>query len=277
MADTKQRAPRPSPPITLTRDNAIANLKLMMPPPGYSEGGGGEAAGEPNKNIPGGNIGGTHGYDKSWSSDYTNAARPPAPPPYLSPRAPISPQGPPPVNLEQYHSPQARSGYGEDSTKFDPRTNPSGFLTGDQYRAIPPSVPAPVRTYMGNNPTTDMKRGGVVKVKKYDDGGPADNGMGGLGAASNQALSHPPPPVIVGPKVTYPTGQSDQLGVVPRGFTTPPPSPGAVRMQQSNPNLAGRAGGRTMGAIVKPKPVNQEKGGPVKKEPTKSGWRKYGW
>lgn len=168
VADTKPRhVPYPSPPITLERGNAIANLKLMMPPPGYSEWGGGEAAGEPDKNIPGGNVGGTHGYDKSWSSDYTNAARPPAPPPYLSPRAPISPQGPPPVDLEKYRSPQDNPGYHETGTRFDPSVNPQGFLNRDQYNAIPPSIPAPVRNYMGTNPTSDMKKGGAVRKPKW--------------------------------------------------------------------------------------------------------------
>jgi hypothetical protein len=166
MADTK-RPPRPSPPIMLERGNAIANLKQMMPPPGYSEWGGGEAAGEPDKNIPGGNVGGTHGYQESFTRDRNNVARPPAPPPYLSPRAPILPQGPAPVDLEKYHSPQARAGYGEDNTKFDPSKNPSGFLTGDQYRAIPPSVPPNVRAQMGNEPTTDMAKGGIVGKPKW--------------------------------------------------------------------------------------------------------------
>ena len=169
MADTK-RPPSKPPPYYLTRDNAIANLKRMMPPPGYSEGGGGEAAGETAKNIPGGNVGGTHGPQQSWTSDYSNAARPPVPPPPMSPYAPVSPQGRPnTVDLDKFHSPQSAPGYGTEGNKFDPSTNPQGFISGQQYNAIPPSVPAPVKVYMGNNPTTGAAKGGPIGYKK---GGP---------------------------------------------------------------------------------------------------------
>jgi hypothetical protein len=162
MADTK-RPPRPSPPIMLTRDNAIANLKMMMPPPGYSEGGGGN-----NRNLPGGNIGGSGNYQQPWASDANNVARPPAPPPLMNPNPPtaVPPRDIPNV-ANTFRSPQNTSGYGEAGTKVDPSTNPGAFLSGDQYRAIPPSVPAPVRAYMGNNPATDMAKGGIVGKPKW--------------------------------------------------------------------------------------------------------------
>ena len=163
MANTTKRTPSKAPPYYLTRENAIANLKGMMPKPGYSEGGGGEAAGERDKNIPGGNIGGTHSYDKSYTSDYDNAAKPPAPPPTMSPNVPSSAVKDTPNVIKTFKSSQDRPGYNEEGNKYDPRTNPTGFLGGEAYRAIPPSVPDKVKSYMGSTPTTKLKKGGAVK------------------------------------------------------------------------------------------------------------------
>jgi hypothetical protein len=163
MADTKRPLSKP-PPTYLTRENAVANLKKMMPPPGYGEGGGGVA-----RNLPGGNrTGGGGDYQLPWLPDANNAARPPAPPPMLSPNPPTAvPQRDIPNVASTYHSPQDKPGYNEEGNRFDPSTNPGAFLSGDQYRAIPPSVPAPVRAYMGSNPTTGMKKGGAVSKPKW--------------------------------------------------------------------------------------------------------------
>ena len=127
--------------------------------------GGEVAAGEPDKNIPGGNVGGTRTGDDSFTKDAANVAKPPAPPPTMSPNVPSSAVKDTPNVASTFKSSQD-PGYGDKGTKFDPSANPSGFLSGDQYRAIPPSVPAPVKTYMGNNPTTALKKGGPVKKNK---------------------------------------------------------------------------------------------------------------
>lgn len=153
MADTK-RPPRPSPPITLTRDNAIANLKQMMPPPGYGEG----------QTIPASGAGGGNAQLLNTKTpatllDRNNAARPPAPPPFVAGTA-----APAPMNVAgTFNSSQNNPGFSSGPNSDPVLTRPGAFLTGQQYNAIPPSVPAPVRTYMGNNPTTDMQKGGPVK------------------------------------------------------------------------------------------------------------------
>ena len=151
MADTK-RPSRPSPPITLTRDNAIANLKRMMPPPGYSEGGGGN-----NRNLPGGNIGGSGNYQQPWTSDANNVARPPAPPPLMNPNPPtaVPPRDIPNV-ASTFRPAQDNPGFGNE--------NMHNFLSGQEYNAIPPTVPPNVKTYMGNTEASpSLAKGGVVK------------------------------------------------------------------------------------------------------------------
>jgi hypothetical protein len=163
-----------TPPSLGTREAGIKALKSKMPPPGYREGGAGEAAGEPGENIPGGNVGGTKSLGKSYLSDRDNVARPPAPPPYLSPNVPSSVQKDIPNVAKTFKSSQDKPGYNEEGNKYDPHTNPSGFLTGDEYRAIPPSVPAPVRSYIGSNPTTGVKKGGPM-TKKYNAGGSVES------------------------------------------------------------------------------------------------------
>jgi hypothetical protein len=78
--DVKPRAGvRPSPPIMLTRDNAIANLKTMMPPPGYGEG-----QIIPTPGAGGGNAQLMNQQKAASSLDNANVARPPAPPPFVA-------------------------------------------------------------------------------------------------------------------------------------------------------------------------------------------------
>ena len=161
MPDVKRPLSKP-PPRYLTRENAIANLKSMMPPPGY-----GEDQIIPAPGAGGGNAQLMNRETAASSLDRANVARPPAPPVMMSPNPPtaVPPRDIPNV-AQSFHSPQARPGYGGDGTVSDPSVNPSGFLTGQQYNAIPPSVPAPVKAYMGNNPTTGAAKGGPIGLAK---------------------------------------------------------------------------------------------------------------
>ena len=233
-----------APPYYLTRDNAIANLKLgMMPPPGYSEWGGGEAAGEPDKNIPGGNVGGSHDYQRSWTSDYNNAARPLAPPPYLSPNAPITPRGTAnTVDLDKFHSPQSRAGYGEDGTRFDPSVNPHGFITGDQYRAIPPSIPPDVRAYIGDNPTTDLARGGRA--------GFASGGLSGLGMDPSSPSGIDPALAALLQISSSDPFKNLQQPQLPMGKGPPEPPQIKDQQQGKSPGDTGGGLGKSLGQIM---------------------------
>ena len=119
---------------------------------------------KPLPGIPEGQIQGG-GSMSGYLSDKENVAKPPAPPPTMSPNVPSSAVKDTPNVASTFRSSQYKPGFGNDPVQ----RNPGSYLTGEQYKAIPPSVPAPVRTQMGNEPTTDTKKGGPIK--KYKRGG----------------------------------------------------------------------------------------------------------
>ena len=90
-------------------------------------------------------------------------------------------------------------------------------------------------------------------VRKFQDGGDV-----GLGAASTAAGSAPFPKTVSGPKVTYPTGESQQLKVLPKSQAPNIPWTSPSERQKQGISLMNmRQGGRNLTDMRK-------KGGPVK-------------
>jgi hypothetical protein len=91
-------------------------------------------------------------------------------------------------------------------------------------------------------------------VRKFQDGGDV-----GLGAASTAAGSAPFPKTVSGPKVTYPTGESQQLKVLPKSQAPNIPWTSPSERQKQGISLMNmRQGGRNLTDMRK-------KGGPIRK------------